>query len=97
VLGGKIRIGEKEPASIIRLSELESQIKSRKENDELDEVIIATGADPEGDYTGNTIKSFIQSIDETIPVTFLGRGLSSGSSIEYIDRDTFKNAFENRS
>ena len=58
------------------------------------EIIIATSATPEGDHTAREIEEALSG--SKIKVTRLGRGLSTGSELEYIDEDTFAHALKNR-
>jgi len=64
----------------------------------IEEIIIALPANPEGDHTESYLRSLISSSKEKIDakISTLGRGLSTGSEIEYADAETIKNALENR-
>lgn len=98
VLGGSIPILEKEPEKRIRARELEQTVHTRAEKGELKEIILALNATPEGENTSDFIEAFLKPLTEqfTIKISHLGRGISTGTELEYSDADTIKNALENR-
>ena len=59
------------------------------------EVIIATNPTTEGDLTSLYIKRKLQDF-KNLKITRLGRGLSTGSDIEYADEITLGSALTNR-
>lgn len=93
VLGGQLPILEDDAQKFIRFKELTSLIERRKEKG-LSEIILALSANPDGDNTVNFLKNKLS--DSGIKISTLGRGLSTGSELEYADKDTIKNALENR-
>lgn len=95
VLGGTLGILEKNPEKVLRISELKKVINLRPE---LKEVIIATAVTPESEHTGDYVRHILKEYAETrdLLITALGRGVSTGSEIEYIDADTLKNALLSR-
>jgi recombination protein RecR len=89
VLGGVISLANnnhKKP----RFKELFEKVKNEKP----DEVIIATSATIEGENTARYIEKILESLK--IKTTRLGRGLSTGTELEYIDTETMSNALKNR-
>lgn len=98
ILGGTVPILEKEPEKKIRVKELLSGIKKRA-NDGLKEIVIATSVNPEGENTATFITKLLASTitQFNIKISVLGRGLSTGTELEYSDSDTIKNALKNRS
>lgn len=96
ILGGTVPIMTAEPERKIRLRSLYKKIDNNKS--EIKEIIIALSANPEGENTANLVKDFLKKITEEneIKVTILGRGLSTGTEIEYSDPETLKNALNNR-
>lgn len=92
VLGGSLPILEKEPEKRIRLSELEARI--RRDGRGLKEMILAMNANAEGENTADFLKEKFR--DAGFPISELGRGLSTGSELEYADPDTLKNALLHR-
>jgi recombination protein RecR len=93
VLGGTLPILEDDVQKYIRLRELEALIEKRKLAG-LTELIIALNANPDGDNTARFLKQKLAPLGLTISI--LGRGLSTGSELEYADSDTIKNALKNR-
>ncbi|OGZ07255.1 MAG: hypothetical protein A3D65_01850 [Candidatus Lloydbacteria bacterium RIFCSPHIGHO2_02_FULL_50_13] len=96
VLGGTLPILEKEPESKIRTRGLRDLVK--KENTTLREIILACAMTPEGEHTAEYVKNAILPIAEEskIAITMLGRGLSTGTELEYSDADTLRYALEGR-
>ena len=94
ILGGTIPILEKEPEKKVRLKELEEKI--RKNN--FREIILSLNITADGENTADYIRHFITEkfSSKEIKITVLGRGLSTGSELEYVDAETIKNALENR-
>lgn len=72
------------------------------QRDEIKEIILAMNANTEGEHTAEIIKSFlkktvlVQPPYEKVRITILGRGLSTGTELEYSDTDTLKSALDNR-
>jgi len=64
----------------------------------LKEVIIATSVNTEGEHTAFYINTLLRPYVEKygFKITTLGRGLSTGTELEYSDGDTLKSALENR-
>ena len=92
ILGGSVPILEKEPEKRIRLDELKKKIMNNKEV--LKEIILAMNANAEGENTAIFIKDHFK--DLGFKFSELGRGLSTGSELEYLDPDTLKNALLHR-
>ena len=97
VLGDLIPILDKEPEQRIRGKNLLSTIEEHRTKG-LQEIILALSANPEGDYTAQFVKKLISPIcaNFNIKVSILGRGLSTGTELEYSDADTLKNALKHR-
>lgn len=94
ILGGTLPILEERDAQkYIRLDELESALDKRVASG-LTEIIIALNANPDGDNTARFLKEKLSS--RGIAISILGRGLSTGSELEYADSDTIKHALKNR-
>lgn len=64
----------------------------------LREIILAFPANPEGDVTTEHVRTVLMPLSEEkeVKVTMLGRGLSTGSELEYADSATISNALANR-
>jgi recombination protein RecR len=96
VLGGTVPIMTTEPEKRIRLRSLAKKVDQNK--NDLSEIIIALSANPEGENTADLARDYIKKItdENNIKISVLGRGLSTGTEIEYSDANTLKNALENR-
>ena len=92
ILGGTIPILDKEPERKIRLKELKEKINKSK----LNEIILSLNVNAEGENTIVYLKKIISDINQNIKVSVLGKGLSTGSELEYSDSETIKNALKNR-
>ncbi len=94
VLGGTLPLLQTQ-ASPLRTKELQQHLDR---NTEITEIIIATGAHPEGEMTAQHVRTLLAPLAEkrAIRISELGRGLSTGTELEYSDADTIKNALENR-
>ncbi len=79
----------------IRTKELADRVSTEKD---LSEVILAFSITTEGEHTAENIESLLRpvSIKNKFKITVLGRGLSTGSELEYSDSDTLKSALKNR-
>lgn len=97
VLGGNVPILDKTPEKKIRLKELLSAVES-KSLDGLKEIILGLNANPDGEYTGQFIIEVLRPLVSkfNLKISHLGRGLSTGTELEYSDSDTIKSALENR-
>lgn len=71
-----------------------SSLLKRLQDDEVEEVIIATNANVEGEATATYLSRLIKPAE--IKVTRLAHGLSVGSDIEYADEVTLLKAVEGR-
>jgi recombination protein RecR len=101
VLGGSLPILEKDPSRKIRSKELFYAVQDRaKEAGEnsLKEIVLAMSANVEGENTLAYLSKILAPLAEkySLKVSTLGRGLSTGTELEYSDADTFKNALQNR-
>jgi len=88
---------EDENIQLKRLKDLVSRIKKSKKD--LKEIIIATDATTEGEtialYAARQLEE-LKKIYSELKITRLGRGLSTGSELEYMDEDTLANALLGR-
>jgi len=96
ILGGTIPILEREPTKRIRAKQLIDIVEKNK--DELKEIIFALSLNPEGENTLQYTKKILEPLAQkyNIKITTLGRGLSTGTELEYSDSDTLQNALRNR-
>lgn len=104
ILGGLLPILEKNPEQKIRIRELILLVQKFGASQQLKEIIIALSANPEGDNTADYVKNALEPVcknvrsesSNIIKISVLGRGLSTGTELEYSDSDTIKNALKNR-
>lgn len=94
VLGGSINPLEGTTPEILRFKELDKKIDQLTDGREL-ELIIATNPNTTGETTALYIKKLFGN-KKGIILTRLGRGLASGSNLEYADELTLKHALEYR-
>jgi recombination protein RecR len=94
ILGGTIPILDKEPEKKVRLNELFNRLN----NSSFGEIILSLNANAEGEHTADFIKDYLKNKfpDRNLTISVLGRGLSTGTELEYSDTDTIKNALKNR-
>lgn len=97
VLGGLAPAIEKDAASHIRLDELAHLVETESE-ESLREVILALSATPDGERTEALALLRLQKMhdEKSISVSVLGKGLSTGTEIEYSDSDTLSHALKSR-
>ncbi|MDP1625080.1 MAG: toprim domain-containing protein [bacterium] len=97
VLGGTLSLVEKEPETKLRQRELIARLDQRV-TEGLKEVILALSLNAEGEHTREYIESVIGELVKKhgLRVTVLGRGLSTGTELEYSDSETIKNALAGR-
>jgi len=88
---------EDEKKQLARLKKLIDKIK--KTDKKIKEIIIATDATTEGETLSLYSARQLEELKKTCPelkITRLGRGLSTGSELEYMDEDTLTNALLGR-
>jgi recombination protein RecR len=98
VLGGVVPILAPNPEERIRSRELLALVKKQAESGALKEIIIAMNVTPEGENTEQHLSQILSPIttQHSIKISHLGRGVSTGTEIEYSDKETLKNALQNR-
>lgn len=98
ILGGLVPVVTKDTPNFVRTKELLTSIESRIAKDGLTEVIIALSLNPQGEHTDMYLREILSPLIQKhgIRVVSLGRGLSTGTELEYSDSETIKNALRNR-
>ncbi len=98
VLGGLVPMIEEHVERYVRIQPLIDLIRQRAESNHLEEIILALPYNPEGEHTRLYVAKKIEPLVEklNLRITTLGRGLSTGTELEYIDTDTFENALSTR-
>jgi len=89
VLGGIIPLAAEEPEKHIRMREL----LKRAETEKPAEIILGLSATTEGDHTREILAEKLRGLSK---ISSLGRGLSTGSELEYADPDTIQQALSSR-
>ena len=98
ILGGLVPIVTKDTPTFIRIKELTQSIEKRTKENNLKEVIIALSLNPQGEHTDMYLRELLSPLQEKykFSIVSLGRGLSTGTELEYSDSETIKNALKNR-
>jgi recombination protein RecR len=98
ILGGLVPPLTEKPSEIIRIRELVSRVHANIETKSLVEIIFALPVTDYGDTTTDYIEKTVKQVVgiESITLSHLARGLSSGLELEYVDKDTFISALERR-
>ncbi len=99
VLGGTVRpsTATEKYESYIRLADLNRTLASEHNNTAISEVIFGLSSSVNGDFTTEVLKKQITADFPTIKQSTLGRGLSTGTSLEYVDKTTLQQALDHRS
>ena len=99
VLGGTIPLLEKKSSQKIRSKELIQLTEKKAKAGTLHEIILALSANPDGEHTADELRKMLSPIAKQYSLTIatLGRGLSTGSELEYADSETIRSALRNRS
>lgn len=92
VLGGVLTLSGK---GHIREQELVDRVERRTKNG-LTEIVLALSATSEGEHTADRIREVLTPLREHLKLSVLGRGLSTGSELEYADTPTLSGALQNR-
>jgi recombination protein RecR len=92
VLGGVLTLSGK---GIIRERELVSVVEKRAQNG-LTEIVLALSATSEGEHTADRVREVLTPLRGHIKISTLGRGLSTGTELEYSDKETLTGALQNR-
>ena len=90
VLGGLIAPSDGIGPDQLRIRQLVQRVKK----DGISEIIIALNPTTEGDTTALYLDKTLKPLN--VNVTRLGRGLSVGSDLEYVDENTLSSAFRGR-
>jgi len=94
VLGGQFQVIEKKNPPRINLEEL---IKFIRKNN-FQEILLCNSLNPDGIFTANVLHQKIKELEiPNLRITSFGRGFSTGTELEYADKETLENALKNRS
>lgn len=92
VLGGVLTLSGK---GAIREKELIRIVEKRMKTG-LKEIVLALSATSEGEYTIDRIRELLLPYRDHATLSTLGRGLATGSELEYSDPETLRAALSNR-
>jgi recombination protein RecR len=92
VLGGVLTLTGK---GAIREKELVKIIEKRLKNN-LKEIVLALSATSEGEHTADRVRELLMPYRDHVKTSVLGRGLATGSELEYSDAETLRAALTNR-
>ncbi len=97
-LGGTIPLASEEIPKYVRVHQLVARIDRDGSKGEIKEVILGLSATTEGDHTRLMLQEKLMLMAEgfTFKISSLGRGLSTGSELEYADPDTIASALSSR-
>ena len=95
VLGGAINPLDGLNYETLRFKELSTRVGDLLKKSDNVELIIATNPNTPGEATAMYIRDLFQN-NTNVTLTRLGRGLSSGSHLEYVDELTLRHALEYR-
>lgn len=102
ILGNILPFLTEKPSEVINIRELvnllHTNLQDENEAEKIKEIIFALPATDEGENTINYLKKTLSQIVgiDKVAMSTLARGLSTGLDIEYVDRNTFKEAFDHR-
>jgi len=99
ILGGLVPIVNKDTPNYVRIKELTRNIENQSKQNGLKEIIIALSLNPQGEHTDMYLREILSPLKDiyNFNIVSLGRGLSTGTELEYSDSETIKNALRNRS
>ena len=92
VLGGVLTLSGK---GSIREKELLKAVEKRRQNN-LKEIVLALSATSEGEHTADHVRQLLAPLRDHLKISVLGRGLATGSELEYSDAETLRAALSNR-
>ncbi|HEX5774810.1 MAG TPA: toprim domain-containing protein [Candidatus Paceibacterota bacterium] len=92
VLGGVLTLSGK---GAIRERDLIRVVEARSKSG-LAEIVLALSATSEGEHTADRVRELLSPLRGQIKLSMLGRGLATGSELEYSDAETLSGALANR-
>ena len=92
VLGGVLTLSGK---GMIRERELVTVVERRLQHG-LKEIVLALSATSEGEHTSDRVRELLGPLRTSVQLSALGRGLATGSELEYSDAETLSGALQNR-
>lgn len=97
VLGGTVPLLRSAETEKLRAGALKATVEARLARG-LSEIILGFSINPDGENTARFVETVLSPVlaETEVAISHLGRGLSTGSELEYADPDTIKNALKNR-
>lgn len=97
VLGGTVPLLHQEEGRKVRGPRLKELVASRL-SEGLSEIILGFAVNPDGENTARYVEALLAPVldGSNAKISHLGRGLSTGSELEYADPETIKSALKNR-
>lgn len=97
VLGGTAPLLNQGDNAKLRAGALKATVEARLPEG-LSEIILGFSVNPDGENTARFVESVLNPLltESEVKISHLGRGLSTGSELEYADPETIKNALKNR-
>lgn len=92
VLGGVLTLSGK---GAVREKELLKIVEKRLKNN-LKEIVLACSATSEGEHTADHVRKILTPYRNKVKISSLGRGLATGSELEYSDAETLRAALAGR-
>ena len=100
VLGGTVSLlsNSSQHPEKVRSGALKALVADKTNSKTLKEIILAFSINPDGENTSRFVENLLAELikENAIEVSYLGRGLSTGSELEYADPETIKNALTHR-
>lgn len=98
VLGGSVPLLNNTDNNKLRGGSLKATAEVRLKENNLKEVILGFAINPDGENTARFVESILAPlfVGTECTISHLGRGLSTGSELEYADAETIKSALRNR-
>lgn len=95
ILGGFIESNERK-RSFARVNELITRVEQDVAKESLTEIIFGLSISPEAEHTRLRLYSILKDKFPNLIFSTLGRGLSTGTELEYSDTETLKYALKSR-
>ena len=100
VLGGTVSLlaSTNQQPEKVRSGALKALVADKTKTKTLKEIILAFSINADGENTARYVENLLAELikEHAIEISYLGRGLSTGSELEYADPETIKNALAHR-
>lgn len=96
VLGGLIPIVQKDIIQGTNAPKLIDRVKLESFDETLHEIILAFPVTPNGEHTDSALRELLAPVQDTVTITSLGRGLSTGAELEYADPASLEASLKKR-